>query len=71
MAPPVCELTVHGEHAQHPGIFSGGGGFGWMMNSSIPATDYPGELGIGIVEVCGGSGWRESTRGEAGVRESI
>ena len=40
-----------------------------MKDSSIPATSYPGELGIGTVVIRGGSGWKESIRG-AGVCES-
>ena len=45
MAQPIHEFTVNDERAQHKGIFSGGGGFGSMTNSSILATDYPGEHG--------------------------
>ena len=63
MAQLVRGFMVHGEHAQHQGVFSGGGGFGLMTNSSIPATSDPGELGIGTVVIRGGSGWRESTNG--------
>ena len=57
---------VHGEHAQHQDVFSGGGGFGLTTETAIPATSYPGELGIGTVVTRGGFGWRESVRGRLG-----
>ena len=63
MAQPVGALADHGDLRRHQGVFSGGGGFGLMTNSSIPATSYSGELDIGTVVICGGSGWRESTNG--------
>ena len=52
----VCALADHGELGRHQGVFSGGGGFGLTTDTAIPATSYPGELGIGTVMFRGGSG---------------
>ena len=62
----VCALADHGELGRHQGVFSGGGGFGLTTDTAIPATSYPGELGIGTVVTRGGFGWRESVRGRLG-----
>ena len=62
----VCALAGHGDLGRHQGFFLGGGGLGSATDTAIPATSYPGELGIGTVVARGGSGWRESIRGRLG-----
>ena len=57
LAQLVHALADHGEHGRHQGVFSGGGGFGLTMETAIPATSYPGELGIVPVVTRGGFGW--------------
>ena len=59
----VCALAGHGDLGRHQGFFLGRGGLGSVTDTAIPATSYPGELGIGTVVTRGGSGWRESTNG--------
>ena len=39
--------------------------------TAIPATSYPGELGIGTVVTRGGFGWRESVRGRLGCANLV
>ena len=56
----VGALADHGELGWPQSVLSGGGGFGLRTNSSNPATNYPGEHGLGIVVVRGGARWRES-----------
>ena len=59
----VGERVVAGELGWQQSVLSGGGGIGLTMHSSNPDTNHPGEQGIGITVICGGSGWRESTNG--------
>ena len=66
----VRALADYGEHGRHQGVFPGGWSYRSRTNSSIPATGYPGELGIGITVVWGCSGWRESARGRLRLGES-
>ena len=54
---------VTGDLGRHQGFFLGGGGLGSVTDTAIPATSYPGELGIGSVVVRGGSRCRGSTNG--------
>ena len=61
----VRALEVDGELGRQRSVFSGGGGIGSMMNSSILATNYPDEHGRGIVVIRGGFGWKESMGGGA------
>ena len=70
MAQLVRAPADHGELGRHQGVFPGGWSYRSGTNSSIPATGYPGELGIGITVVWGCSGWRESARGRLRVGES-
>ena len=56
----VGAVVVPGELGRHQGVFPGGGSCRPRTNSSIPATGYPGELGIGTVVFWGASGWKES-----------
>ena len=57
VAQPIRGFSVHGGPARHGGVFSGGGGVLSMTSSGFPATNHPGEHGIGIVRFWGGSGW--------------
>ena len=52
----VGAVVVPGGLGRHQGVFPGGGGFGLVTDTAIPATNYAGELGIGTVMIRGGSG---------------
>ena len=56
VAEPVRVFMVHGELARHQGFVSSGGGLLSMSDSRVSATNHPGEHGIGIVVIWGGSG---------------
>ena len=47
----VWALVVAGELGWQQSVLSGGGGVGLTMHSSNPATNHPGEQGIGITVI--------------------